>query len=97
MVDGGGTARLRVPGVKSGDVEMAKVNAESCLVPDCDRRSLSLGMRESVVVTGWGGGGGGGGYPRRGGRKPGGGAGGGTVGKAPPATNPTPAAGLCGF
>lgn len=92
---GGGTARLRVPGVKSGEVEVAKVNADSCLFPDCVRRSLSLGMRGSVVVTGWGGGGGGG-YPRSGGRKPGGGAGGGTVGKAPPATNPAPVTGLCG-
>jgi hypothetical protein len=93
-VGGGGTARLSVPGVNSGDVEVAKVNADPCLVPDCDR-SLSLCMRGSVEVTGWGGGGGGG-YPRSGGRKPGGGAGGGTVGNAPPATSPTPVAGLCG-
>ena len=90
----GGTARLRVPGEKSGEVEVAKVNADVCLVPECDR-SLSLGMRESVVLTGWGGGGGGG-YPRKGGRKLGGGAGGGTVGKAPPATSGTPVTGLCG-
>lgn len=91
-----GTVRLRVPGEKSAEVEVAKVNADACLAPDCDR-SLSLGMRESVVLTEWGGGGGGGGgYPRKGGRKLGGGAGGGTVGKAPPATSGTPAAGLCG-
>jgi hypothetical protein len=68
-VGGGGMVRLRVPGVKSGDVEVVKVNADPCLVPDCDRRILSFGMRGSVVVPGWGGGGGGGGgYPRRGGR-----------------------------
>lgn len=47
----GGTARLRVPGEKSGEVEVANVNAEACLVPGCDR-SLSLGMRGSVVLTG---------------------------------------------
>lgn len=57
MVGGVGTARLSVPGVNSGDVEVAKANAGPCLVPDCDR-SLSLGMRGSVEETGWGGAGG---------------------------------------
>lgn len=47
----GGTVRLRVPGEKSGEVEVAKENADACLVPRCDR-SLSLGMRESVLLTG---------------------------------------------
>lgn len=47
----GGTVRLRVPGENSGEVEVAKVNADACLVPGCDR-SLSLGMRGSVVLTG---------------------------------------------
>jgi hypothetical protein len=92
VVGGIGTARLSVPGVNSGDVEVAKANAGPCLAPECDR-SLSLGTRGSAVETGWGGGGG---YPRSGGRKPGGGAGGGTVGKELPATSPTPVAGLCG-
>jgi hypothetical protein len=92
VLGGAGTARLRVPGVNSGDVEVAKAKADPCLAPECDR-SLSLGKRGSVDETGWGGGGGGG-YPRSGGRKPGGGAGGGTEGNA--ATSPTPVAGLCG-
>lgn len=52
VVCGGGTVRLRVPGEKSGDEEVAKVKADSCLVPDCDRRSLSFSMRESVVAAG---------------------------------------------
>jgi hypothetical protein len=91
VVGGAGTARLRVPGVNSGEVEVAKAKADPCLAPECDR-SLSLGRRASVEETGWGGGG----YPRSGGRKPGGGAGGGTVGNAAPAISPIPVAGLCG-
>lgn len=92
-VGGVGMARLSVPGANSVDTEVAKANAGPCLAPDCDR-SLSVAMRGSVEETGWCGGAGG--YPRSGGRKPGGGAGGGTVGNAPPATSPTPVAGLCG-
>jgi hypothetical protein len=46
VLGGAGTARLRVPGVNSGDVEVAKGKADPCLAPDC--RSLSLGMSGSV-------------------------------------------------
>jgi hypothetical protein len=34
VVGGAGTARLRVPGENSGDVEVAKAKADPCLAPE---------------------------------------------------------------
>ena len=61
--DGGGTTSPRATGGKLGGVEAevvvtAREKAEACLFPTCERSSLSLWSKGSVLGGGGGGGGG---------------------------------------